>query len=145
MDFNFTCPFCNQELTIDETFAGSEIECPSCAEMLIIPVVDKGGEAQPAREDRAIALPKTAAAKIVKPTARSLETAAKLEKGLRLKSFRHHEFAEAGEAGFDDAVSAFLAKQGVENVVSVHPIQYTLQSEGSLPVMDYGVVIVYKA
>jgi hypothetical protein len=115
--------------------------------MLIIPVLDKGAGAQPAREEGTIALPpsKTAAAKIVKPTSRPLEVAAKLEKGLRLKSFRHHEYAASGDDSFDDAVSAFLGKQGADSIVSIHPIQYTLRNDGNPPAMEYGVVVVYKA
>jgi len=37
MDIIFNCPHCDQELEVDAAGAGSEIECPSCEESIIIP------------------------------------------------------------------------------------------------------------
>ena len=37
MDIIFNCPNCEQELAVDASGAGSEIECPSCSEVIIIP------------------------------------------------------------------------------------------------------------
>jgi DNA-directed RNA polymerase subunit RPC12/RpoP len=37
MDIIFNCPNCDQELEVDAAGAGSEIECPSCEEKIIIP------------------------------------------------------------------------------------------------------------
>lgn len=37
MDIIFNCPHCDQELEVDATGAGSEIECPSCEEKITIP------------------------------------------------------------------------------------------------------------
>src|SRR3569833_178487 len=37
MDIIFNCPNCEQELEVDASGAGSEIECPSCEETITIP------------------------------------------------------------------------------------------------------------
>jgi DNA-directed RNA polymerase subunit RPC12/RpoP len=37
MDLIFKCPKCGQELEVDASGAGEEIECPSCAESIRIP------------------------------------------------------------------------------------------------------------
>jgi len=37
MDIIFNCPHCDQELEVDAAGAGSEIECPSCEETIVIP------------------------------------------------------------------------------------------------------------
>ena len=37
MDLIFNCPKCGQELEVDATGAGQEIECPSCEAQIQIP------------------------------------------------------------------------------------------------------------
>src|SRR2546421_12412712 len=37
MDVIFNCPKCDQELAVDSSGAGSEINCPSCGEAIVIP------------------------------------------------------------------------------------------------------------
>ncbi len=37
MDIVFNCPHCEQELAVDNSGAGSEIQCPSCSEKIMIP------------------------------------------------------------------------------------------------------------
>ena len=37
MDIVFNCPHCEQELAVDSSGAGSEIQCPSCGEKIMIP------------------------------------------------------------------------------------------------------------
>ena len=37
MDIFFNCPHCSQELEVDVTGAGSELECPNCKETIVIP------------------------------------------------------------------------------------------------------------
>jgi len=37
MDIFFNCPHCSQELEVDVTGAGSELECPNCKETIAIP------------------------------------------------------------------------------------------------------------
>src|SRR5215475_5918132 len=37
MDVIFNCPKCEQELAVDSSGAGTEINCPSCGESIVIP------------------------------------------------------------------------------------------------------------
>ena len=60
-EFSFNCPFCNLELSIDESGIGQEIECPNCKDVLIIPAPSGGpaaveeergrGNVEPRRRD----------------------------------------------------------------------------------------------
>jgi predicted RNA-binding Zn-ribbon protein involved in translation (DUF1610 family) len=43
MDIIFNCPTCNQELEVDVAGAGSEINCPNCQEVIVIPHVGTQG------------------------------------------------------------------------------------------------------
>ena len=36
-DLNFDCPHCGQNLTIDETQSGEQIDCPTCSKAIEIP------------------------------------------------------------------------------------------------------------
>src|ERR1700744_1745709 len=37
MDITFKCPSCEQELEVDASGAGSEIECPACSTRISVP------------------------------------------------------------------------------------------------------------
>ena len=37
MDIIFNCPHCEQEMAVDSSGAGSEIQCPSCGQKITIP------------------------------------------------------------------------------------------------------------
>ena len=41
MDIIFNCPKCEQELAVDSSGAGSEINCPACGEKIVIPATSK--------------------------------------------------------------------------------------------------------
>ena len=41
MDVIFNCPKCDQELAVDSSGAGSEINCPSCGEAIVIPAPER--------------------------------------------------------------------------------------------------------
>jgi DNA-directed RNA polymerase subunit RPC12/RpoP len=43
MDIIFNCSHCEQELEVDSSGAGSEIECPNCGETIVIPQVGTKG------------------------------------------------------------------------------------------------------
>ncbi|MFM2081710.1 MAG: hypothetical protein RL380_401 [Verrucomicrobiota bacterium] len=60
MDIIFDCPKCEQELAVDGSGAGSEIECPSCSETIVIP--ESGKEADEAETAAAPNPAETAAA-----------------------------------------------------------------------------------
>ncbi|MBI5802583.1 MAG: hypothetical protein HZA92_17905 [Verrucomicrobia bacterium] len=153
-EFSFNCPFCNIELSIDESGIGQEIECPGCKEVLIIPVPGAGGTAE-AEEESVPSIPQGTfpEAKIIKNASMSLNIAAKTVKKLRVKSFRHHEHVKDGKDIFDDAVSSFLAQHPEDDIISITGIQYTHNlkqkdaegKETTTPVTEYGVLVEYKA
>jgi hypothetical protein len=154
-EFSFNCPFCNLELSIDESGIGQEIECPGCKEVLIIPAPGGGGDVAAEEEARGPAIPQGSfpEAKIIKNASQSLNVAAKTVKKLRVKSFRHHEHMKDGKDTFDDAVSAFLALHPEDDIISITGIQYTHHlkqkdaegKETATPITEYGVLVEYKA
>ena len=155
MDLIFKCTNCDQELSVDPSGAGTQIECPSCGQTITIPAA----EPEPVRAISAMST--SAAAKEVKhfnvpvhsePTeilvkrAIPKEVAAKDgEKKLRVRTIKRTECLEVGHDKFDETISEFLAKVGQENLVSMTPITYShfdLNSRQNMT--DYGVFIVYK-
>ncbi len=152
-EFSFNCPFCNLELSIDESGVGQEIECPGCKEVLIIPAPGSGGGAEEAERAPVIPQGNFPEAKIIKNASKSLDVAAKTVKKLRVKSFRHHEHVKDGKDGFDDAVSDFIGQHAEDDIVSLTGFQYTQQlkqndaegKETTMPVTEYGVLVEYKA
>jgi hypothetical protein len=172
MDVIFNCPKCEQELAVDSSGAGSEIECPSCGETIVIPepqtVVPRPGvsvpadgagtrvEAHPvnpiassaaAKVELHLKVPsnKTAEVLIAKPLA-PLEVAAKeSDRKIRTKTIRHTDCIEVGHDRFDEVVSNFLGKVGETNIISINPINYTFLDIGTQKLMtEYGVLVVYK-
>jgi hypothetical protein len=144
MDISFSCPHCNLQLEIDDSASGSEIQCPSCKGSLIVPTHAGGGEGHPRGP---LSLPSGGAtAQIMKPSAKSLETAAKGDKKLKIKTFRHHDCVKEGKDRFDEMISYFLQKLDDGDLVVLHTIQYEyLPKDATQPVRDYGVVVVYRS
>jgi DNA-directed RNA polymerase subunit RPC12/RpoP len=170
MDVIFNCPHCEQELAVDSTGAGSEINCPSCSQTITIPepetVVPRPGveiangtprvEAHPVN-----AIASSAAAKvemhlkvrsdkhaemlIEKPLA-PLEVAAKeTDKKMRVKTIRHTDCIEVGHDKFDEMVSSFLGRIGEPNIINISALAYTHLDIGTQKLMtDYAVMIVYR-
>jgi ribosomal protein S27E len=169
MDVIFNCPKCDQELAVDSSGAGTQIDCPSCGEPIVIPepervpsgggiptVAPTRGEPNPAnpiassaaaRVELHLKVParKTAESLIAKPLA-PLEVAAKeTDKKLRVKTIRHTDCIEVGHDRFDEIVSGFLSKVGESNVVSITPITYTFLDIGTQKLLtEFGVIIVYR-
>lgn len=171
MDVIFNCPKCEQELAVDSIGAGTEIQCPSCGESIVIPepetVVPRGGiptlpsdpariEANPvnpisssaaARVALHLRVPTNKAAEslIAKPLA-PLEVAAKeSDKKIRTKTIRHTDCIEVGHDKFDEVVTNFLSKVGETNIISINPINYTYLDIGTQKLMtEYGVLVVYR-
>jgi DNA-directed RNA polymerase subunit RPC12/RpoP len=170
MDLIFNCPKCNQELEVDSSGAGQEIECPSCGESIRIPAQEGAGAPAPAAESAAAgggpvnAIAASAAAKVERhlkvpvhatPRAESLiakalppmEAAAAKEadRRLRVKCIRHVDCVEVGHDKFDEVVTNFLAKIGETNLVSLTTISYSHIDISSQKLLtDYGVMVVYK-
>lgn len=168
MDVIFNCPKCDQELAVDSSGAGSEINCPSCGEAIVIPAPEAvraaDGDAQGGRLDVHPVNPiaSSAAAKIEmhlrvpvrttpteslieKPLA-PLEIAAKeTDKKIRIKTIRHTDCIEVGHDRFDEIVSNFLAKTGEANIISISTITYTNLDIGTQKIMtEFGVLIVFR-
>jgi len=174
MDLIFKCPKCSQELEVDSSGAGEEIDCPSCGNRIRIPtdVQNGGAPAVPATHvpgsatmghEPVNAMATSAAAKvemhlkvpvhtgrmgeslIAKPLA-PLEVAAKQgDKQIRVKSIRRNECVEVGHDKFDEVVTNFLTKVGETNIINILPLAYTTLDISTQKILtDYGVLIVYK-
>ncbi|HLH54341.1 MAG TPA: hypothetical protein VKY92_12070 [Verrucomicrobiae bacterium] len=170
MDVIFNCPKCEQELAVDSSGAGSEIDCPSCGESIVIPepniVPHPGGIPTLPPEARIGANPSnpiasSAAAKvemhlrvpsnkapevlIAKPLA-PLEVAAKeSDRKMRVKTIKHTDCVEVGHDKFDEVVSNFLLKVGEPNIISINTLSYTHLDIGTQKLLtDFGVMIVYR-
>lgn len=168
MDLIFNCPKCNQELEVDSSGAGEEIECPSCGENIRIPAQAGGAvraaEPAPAGGGPINAIAASAAAKVERhlkvpvhatPKPESLITkplppmeaaaAKESDRRLRVKCIRHVDCVEVGHDKFDEVVTNFLAKIGETNLVSLTTITYSHLDISSQKLMeDYGVMVVYK-
>jgi len=172
MDVIFDCPHCEQELEVDATGAGSELECPSCGEKITIPKPDDAGvrvsggvelgggasgEAHPinpiassaaARVEMHLKVPdhsEPSEILIEKPTA-PLEVAAReTDKKIRIKTIRHTDCVEVGHDRFDEVVSQFLGKVGEKNIVTINAFNYSNLDIGTQKLMtEYGVLIIYR-
>ncbi len=165
MDIVFNCPNCDQELAVDQAGAGSQIECPSCGETIVIPAgsgkVTTGSLPVPPPATAA-AINTSAAAKVEmhlkvpvhdKP-AESLIGKAKpplevVQKGagkrLRIRTIRRAACIENGHDLFDDKVSEFLHDVGEPNIVATHIVTYEQFDVGVQKIMtDYGLLIIYR-
>ncbi len=152
----FKCENCQQELSVDSSGAGQEIECPSCGKSTRIP-----GEAPAPQSHEVNAIKSSAAAReehhfsvpvrstptetlIAKPLA-PLEVAAKQGIHIRVKTIRRTDCVEVGHDRFDEVVTNFLEKIGEANIVSINTLNYTHLDIGSQKLLtDFGVLIVYK-
>ena len=169
MDIVFNCPHCEQELAVDNSGAGSEIQCPSCGEKIMIPAaatppasesVPQAAAGMSHQAGHSIA--SSAAAKIemhLKVPVRDkpgevliakpkppLEAAARdADKKVRIRTIRHATCVEAGHDKFDEKVTEFLNEIGEANLVGAHTISYTHFDVGTQKILtDYGVLILYR-
>jgi ribosomal protein S27E len=167
MDIVFNCPNCEQELAVDQTGAGSQIECPSCGETITIPAAPSGGKlttgSLPAPPPPApSAITSSAAAKVElhlkvpvhdkpaesliakpKPPLESVQKGA--GKRLRIRTIRRAACIENGHDHFDERVSDFLQEIGEANIVATHVVGYEQFDVGIQKIMtDYGLLVVYR-
>ena len=168
MDIVFNCPNCEQELAVDSSGAGSDIECPSCHETITIPMQSTKGAATfapaeaPAPSLAPSAIATSAAAKVQmhlkvpvldKPGERliakskpPLEASARgADKKIRSHTIRHSACIESGHDKFDEKVTEFLNQVGEANIIGVHTISYTYFDVGTQKILtDYGVLTIYR-
>ena len=169
MDVIFNCPKCEQELAVDSSGAGSEINCPACGESIVIPepqsVVPRPGvgdtaprvgahpvnpiaSSAAAKVELHLKVPvhKTPTASLIEKPLVPLEASAKeTEKKLRVKTIKHTDCIEVGHDKFDEVVTSFLTKIGEANVVNITTLSYTHLDIGTQKLLtDFGVMIVYR-
>lgn len=159
MDVTFSCPNCRQELVVDSTAAGSQVECPACNKPVEVPALDPNtarlvaaaaSAAAPAalKGERHFSVPvhDGPAESLIQKPAPPLEAAARAgDKQLRIKCIKRTECVEVGKDHFDDVVSEFLAKVGEQNIISINTLSYTHMDIGTQRLLtDYGVMVVYK-
>jgi hypothetical protein len=155
MDVTFTCPKCNQELVADGTLVGTAIQCPSCANSLIVPepdpttvrVLNPIASSAAAKEEKHFVVPthEGPSEVLIHKPALPMEAAAKGEKIVRVKTIRRVDCVEVGHDRFDEVVTEFLEKVGQENIVSINTLAYSHVDIGSQKLLtDYGALIVYK-
>lgn len=163
MDITFNCPHCDQELAVDQAGAGSQIDCPSCGESIIIPISGKvttgslppvtppppgSTPPPPAKKELHLKVPvrdKPGEVLIGKPKPQ-LEVVQKgAGKRLRIQTIRHASCVESGHDHFDERVSELLQEIGETNLLSVNVINYEHFDVGIQKIMtDYGVMIVFR-
>lgn len=159
MDIVFKCSHCDQELSVEDSAAGAEIECPSCNNRITVPdapprqeVLNPMATSAAARAEQPHfkvptyeKAPVAANATIEKPL-QPLEAAAKTsDKQIRVKTLRHSDHIEVGKDLFDEHVTQILQKIGEQNIISITPISYTHMDLATRQwITDYGVLVVYR-
>jgi DNA-directed RNA polymerase subunit RPC12/RpoP len=167
MDIVFNCPNCDQEMAVDQSGAGSQIDCPACGEHITIPSSGKVTTGSlpavaPAPPVTASPINASAAAKVpmhLKVPVRDtpgeslidkpkppLEFAQKgAGKKLCIHTIRRAACIESGHDKFDEKVTAFLQEVTETNLIGVHTISYEMFDVGIQKIMtDYGVLIIYR-
>jgi DNA-directed RNA polymerase subunit RPC12/RpoP len=168
MDIVFNCPHCEQELAVDNSGAGTEIQCPSCGEKIMIPATATSSvpESEPtaplggAQATHTIA--SSAAAKvemhlkvpmrdkpgevlIAKPRPPLEAVARGANKKVRTRTIRRAQCVENGHDKFDEKVTELLSEIGEADLVSIHPVGYTHFDVTTQKILeDYGVIVVYR-
>ena len=165
MDIVFNCPNCDQELAVDQSGAGTQIECPACNTPITIPATGKvttGSLPPVSPPPPSGATPPSAPRKMElhlkvpvrdtpgemlidkpKPPLDSVQKGA--GKRLRIHTIRRAQCIESGHDHFDERVSDFLNSVTESNLIGVHTINYEQFDVGTQKVMiDYGVLIVYR-
>lgn len=168
MDIVFDCPHCEQELAVDSSGAGSEIECPSCQESIQIPPQSK--------KTKAAAVPAETHSPSPIPSAINSSAAARVEKHLKVPvrstpgeplilkpqpplqavargagrqilshTIRRATCVESGHDKFDEVVSKFLNEVGEPNIIATHSVSYTHLDISSQKLLnDYGLLVIYR-
>ena len=169
MDIVFNCPHCEQELAVDNSGAGSEIQCPSCGAKIMIPAEATPPAPEPAPagavgggSQASHTIASSAAAKIemhlkvpvrdkpgevliAKPKPPLEAVARGADKKVRVRTIRHANCIEAGHDKFDEKAAEFLNEIGEANLVGIHMVGYTHFDVGTQKIVeDYGILVVYR-
>src|SRR5688572_29062628 len=125
MDLTFSCEHCKQQLAVDASAAGSEIECPSCGRSLTVPQPDPSNihlsnpmaSSAAAREEKHFSVPvhDHPTEVLIATALPTLEVAAREEdKKLRIRCIKRVDCVEVGKDRFEEVVTSFLGKIGQE-------------------------------
>jgi len=165
MDITFNCPHCDQELAVDQSGAGSQIDCPNCGESIIIPSTGKvttgslppvpappaGGTTTPppaAKKELHLKVPvrDKPGEVLIGKTKPPLEAVQKgAGKRLRIQTIRRASCIESGHDHFDERVSELLNEIGESNLLSVNVVNYEHFDVGIQKIVqDYGVLVVFR-
>ena len=163
MDIFFNCPNCDQELAVDSSGAGTEIQCPSCHETITIPGTPSNAEpVEPSPSLAASPIASSAAAKvemhlkvpvrnkpaeplIAKPKPPLEAVMRGAGKKLISHTIKHAACIESGHDKFDEVVTKFLNEVGETNIVGMHTISYTHLDIGTQKLLnDYGLMVIYR-
>jgi DNA-directed RNA polymerase subunit RPC12/RpoP len=165
MDTIFNCSQCDQELSVEASASGSEIECPTCGARIIVPaaapapvpeaLASGGGvlntikTSAAAREEHHFSVPvheQHLAEQLIQKPSVPLDAAARETYKLKVKTFRRIDCVEVGHDRFDEIVSSFLNKVGEDKIVSVTPLTYTYLDIGSQKLLtDFGILLIHRA
>ena len=160
MDVTFACPNCKQEMVVDATGAGTEVECPGCgatvkvpeADILNLHVMNAIASSAAAREEHHYSVPvhdmptEVLIEKPQPPLEAAIKQPKDAERLLRIKCIRRVDCMEVGHDNFDKKVTEFLSTIGPDNIVSVNTLSYTMVDMASHQLLtDYGVMIIFKA
>jgi DNA-directed RNA polymerase subunit RPC12/RpoP len=166
MDIVFDCPNCSQELAVDSSGAGTDIECPSCGEMITIPPASTKVSSTAPGE---VLVPNLTASPITASAAAKVEKHLKVpvrttpgekliakpkpplgaktpnEKQISARTIRHAQCVESGHDKFDEVVTQFLTEMGESKIIGVHTISYSYFDVGTQKMItDYGVMVIYR-
>lgn len=156
MDISFKCPHCRQDLEVELSAAGQQLNCPTCARLITVPQPDAANmkiglasnSSAAAKEEKHFTVPVTSgpSALLIKKSAAPLDVAAATgPRQLHIKTIRHIDCKEVGHDNFDKIVTDALGKIGEEAIVSINTINYSYVEMGSQKLLnDFGVLIVYK-
>jgi phage FluMu protein Com len=156
MDLTFSCEHCKQQLAVDTSAAGTEIECPSCGRELTVPQPDPTNihlanpinASAAAKEDRHFSVPvhDHPTEMLIEKPLPTLEVAARDEdKLMKIRCIKRTDCIEVGKDRFEEVVSGFLSKIGQQYIIGIHPINYSHIDMGSRQILvDFGVMIVYR-
>ena len=168
MDIIFNCPNCEQELAVDQSGAGSDIECPNCAANITIPASSNPkvttGSLPPVPPPPAanitvatasapkvelhlkVPMRDTPAAPLIEKPKSALDV---LQKGagkkLRVRTIRRASCVESGHDHFDERVGEFLQEVGETNLISTHTVTYEYFDVGVQKIVaDYGLLVIFR-
>ena len=163
MDIVFNCPNCEQELAVDSSGAGTNIECPSCHETITIPSPNAPVEPVPpppslaaspistsaaAKVEMHLKVPvldKSPAPLIAKPKPPLEAVVRGAGKKIISHTIKHAACIESGHDKFDEVVSKFLNEVGESNIIVMHTISYTHLDIGTQKMLsDYGLLVLYR-